>query len=201
MSNEQKLIEGCLAHKRKAQKCLYEKYAPEMMTVCLRYCGDQSTARDTMNEGFLKVFKNISQLKDAKKIKPWIKQIMVNTALMKLRKKDALVFYDGDSLDHLQTIEVFEDDTYQYSEQDLKQIFAEMPKGYKVIFNMYVFDDFSHKDIAQLLHISENTSKSQLSRARSFLRNKLSDIKMEYYAKPKTYSLIGSLLWIYNQII
>jgi RNA polymerase sigma-70 factor (ECF subfamily) len=200
MDLEEKLITGCLKSDRKAQRALYEKYAPEMMNVCLRYCGDRPTAKDVMQEGFIRVYQHISELKDAKKLKSWIKQIMVNSVLMKLRKKEALVFYSDELLDAFQEVEVFADESYQYTDNDLKQIFSEMPKGFKIIFNMYVFDDFSHKEIAEALQISESTSKSQLSRARGYLRQKLNDIKSEYYAQPKTLGLIGSMLWIYNHI-
>lgn len=200
MKSDEKLIAGCLQRNRKAQKALYEKYAPDMMTVCMRYVGDRPTAKDVMQEGFIRVYEHIGQLKDVAKLRAWIKQIMVNTVLMKMRKKESLVFYSDAVLDTFQEVEVFADESYQYSENDLKQIFSEMPKGFKVIFNMYVFDDFSHKEIADTLHISVNTSKSQLSRARAYLRGKLNDIKSEYYAQPKTLGLIGSMLWIYNHI-
>ncbi|MCF6170805.1 MAG: sigma-70 family RNA polymerase sigma factor [Bacteroidales bacterium] len=200
MKSEEKLTAGCLKHNRKAQKALYEKYAPEMMTVCLRYCGDKPTAKDVMQEGFIRVYQHIGQLKDPTKLKAWIKQTMVNTVLMKMRKKESLVFCSDEVLDTFQEIEVFADETYQYSDNDLKQIFSEMPKGFKVIFNMYVFDDFSHQEIADTLNISINTSKSQLSRARAYLRKKLNAIKSDYYAQPKTLGLIGSMLWIYNHI-
>lgn len=200
MDSEQKLIESCLKSNRKAQKRLYEKYAPEMMNVCLRYCGDRSTAKDVMQEGFISVFQHIGQLQDVKKLKPWIKQIIVNTVLMKIRKKESLVFCGDELLDTFQEVEVFSDETYQYTENDLKQIFTEMPRGYKVIFNMYVFDDFSHREIAETLNISVNTSKSQLSRARQYLRKKLNEIKTGYFAEPETLGLIGSVLWVYNNI-
>ena len=200
MDSEEKLIAGCLKSNRKAQRVLYEKYAPEMMNVCLRYCGDRSTAKDVMQEGFIRVYKHVDQLKDSKKLRPWIKQIMVNSAMMKIRKKESLVFYSDEVLDNMQETEIFADESYQYSENDLKQIFNHMPKGFKVIFNMYVFDDFSHQEIADTLNISVNTSKSQLSRARGYLRKKLAEIKLDYYAKSRTLGLIGGMLWIYNHI-
>ena len=138
MDSEEKLIEGCLKSDRMAQKRLYEKYAPEMINVCLRYCGDKPTAKDVMQEGFISVFQHIGQLQDVKKLKPWIKQIMVNTVLMKIRKKESLVFCGDELLDTFQEVEVFSDETYEYTEIDLKQIFTEMPQGYKVIFNIPV---------------------------------------------------------------
>ena len=125
---------------------------------------------------------------------------MVNSAMMKIRKKESLVFYSDEVLDNMQETEIFADESYQYSENDLKQIFNHMPKGFKVIFNMYVFDDFSHQEIAVTLNISVNTSKSQLSRARGYLRKKLAEIKLDYYAKSRTLGLIGGMLWIYNHI-
>ena len=201
MDSEEKLIAGCLKSNRKAQRALYEKYAPEMMNVCLRYCNNRSTAKDVMQEGFISIYKHIGQLKDSTKLRPWIKQIMVNSAMMKIRKKESLVFYSDDDLSKLQEVEVFDDDLYHYTQKDLKQIFYDMPKGFKIIFNMYVFDDFSHQEIAETLHISVNTSKSQLSRARAYLRKKLKAIQAQYYARPKTLGLIGGLFWIYNHIV
>ena len=200
MESKKKLIAGCLKSNRKAQKCLYEKYAPEMINVCLRYCGDRHIAEEVMLEGFLSVFKHLGQLKDPKKLKPWIKRIMVNSALMKMRKREKLIFYNNESLDEKQKIELFADESYQYTENDLRQIFIDMPKGYKMIFNMYAYDDFSHKEIAEILNISESTSKSQLSRARNHLKTKLNDLKLEYCTKTRMYGLICSISWFYDKI-
>lgn len=200
IESEKKLIAGCLKSNRRAQKHLYEKYAPKMIIVCLRYCGNRSIAEEAMQEGFLNVFKNIGQLKDPKKLVAWIKQIMVNSSLMKLRKKEELVFYSDELLDKKHKEEVFTDDSYHYDENDLKQIIKEMPKGYKIIFNMYTHDDYSHKEIAKILNISESTSKSQLSRARNYLKLKLSNLKHEYYSKTGTVGFIGSMALIYTNI-
>ncbi len=196
---ENSLIEGCLKNDRKAQNFLYKKYAPEMINVCMRYCRNRSIAEEAMQEAFLKVFIKIGQLKDPNKLRAWIKQIMVNSSLMKLRKKEKLVFLGDELLEEIHTDDIYIDNSYHYTESDLKQILSDMPKGYKVIFNMYVHDDYSHKEIAKMLNISESTSKSQLSRARNYLKLKLLNIKHEYYSMDNM-GLLGSIACVYNTV-
>jgi RNA polymerase sigma-70 factor (ECF subfamily) len=140
-------------------------------------------AEEAMQEGFLSVFNHLGQLQDPTKLKAWIKQIMVNSSLMKIRKKDPLVFYSNELLDENQPKEIFADDSIEYKNEDLKKIFEGMPKGYKIIFNLYAFEKYSHKQIAETLDISENTSKSQLSRARNYLKAKLNDITSKHVNK------------------
>ncbi len=200
IESEKKLIECCLKSNRSAQRQLYEKYAQEMINVCIRYCDNRQLAEEVLQEGFLKVFKNLHQLKDHRKLRAWIKKIMVNSSLMKIRKKEKLVFYDDESLLDMQKQEAFEDDSFEFTKKDLVQAINEMPKGYNIIFNLYAVDDFSHKQIATMLNISENTSKSQLSRARNYLKSKLNKIKTNYYSKTDSYAVMGSFIWIYNQL-
>ncbi len=179
MQSEKELITACLKSNREAQKRLYEKFAPDMIQICLRYCNNRFMAEEAMQEGFLSVFKHLGQLKDSTKLRAWVKQIMVNTSLMKIRKKEPLVFYSDELLDQNQKIELFTDESLHYKKEDLKQLFNEMPKGYKLIFNLYAFDNYSHKQIAETLNISESTSKSQLFKARNYLRIKLKELKLD----------------------
>lgn len=198
--SENNLIEGCLKNNRRTQKCLYENYAPKMINVCLRYCGSRYVAEEAMQDGFIKVYNSIGQLKDPHKLGSWIKKIMINSSLMKLRKKERLVFYTDELLEQKHIENIYFDDSFHYNENDLEQILNEMPKGYKVIFSMYVHDDFSHKEIAKMLEISESTSKSQLSRARNYLKSKLIKIKNDYYSKIVPSGLLGSVVWVCNNI-
>ncbi|PIQ28071.1 MAG: RNA polymerase subunit sigma-70 [Bacteroidetes bacterium CG18_big_fil_WC_8_21_14_2_50_41_14] len=194
MQSEIELITACLRSNRKAQKRLFEKFAPEMKQICLRYCNNQFIAEEALQEGFMSVFNHLGQLKDPTKLRAWIKQIMLNTSLMKIRKKDPLVFYSDELLDKNQKTELFTDEPMQYNKEDLKQILNGMPKGYKIIFNLYAFEHYSHKQIAETLNISENTSKSQLSRARNYLREKLRTLKLDYTSELT--GLIGAIVTI-----
>ena len=153
-------------------------------------------AEEAMQEGFMNVFKHLSQLKDPTKLKAWIKQIMVNSSLMKIRKKEPLLFYSNEKLDESQPKELFEDDSVEYKKEDLKNILDGMPKGYKIVFNLYAFDKYSHKQIAQTLNISESTSKSQLSRARNYLRTKLNGLTCEY--SNELCIVVGAVMTISN---
>jgi RNA polymerase sigma-70 factor (ECF subfamily) len=180
MQSEKELIIACLKGNRKAQKFLYDKYSPEMIKICSRYCGNRFMAEEAMQEGFLSVFKHLNQLQEPGKLRAWIKQIMVNSSLMKIRKKDPLVFCSTELLDDSQTNEIFADDAVEYKNEDLMKILDNMPSGYKIIFNLYAFEKYSHKQIAETLNISENTSKSQLSRARNYLRARLNDLTFTY---------------------
>ena len=201
MKSDKELIAGCLKSRRKAQKQLYEKFAPKMIHVCRRYSNNRNPAEDVMQEGFIKVFNKIDQLKDSSKLDAWIKQIMITQSLMRLRKKENLVFYDDHSLEEKQDVEIFADESFQYNKSDLNRILEEMPKGYKVIFNMYVFDDYSHKEIAALLNISEGTSKSQLSRARNYLKGKLNQLKDQHYSRSISYGMYGSLIALTTEVL
>jgi RNA polymerase sigma-70 factor, ECF subfamily len=197
---EKKLIVDCLRNNRKAQRQLYEKFAPVMINICVRYCENKQMAEEVMQEGFLSVFKNLDQLNDINKLYAWIKKIMVNTSLMRIRKKDKLVFLDDEILSDIQHIDVFEDESYEFLKEDIVRVMNEMPKGYKLIFNMYAVDDYSHKQIARMLNISESTSKSQLSRARNHLKSKLNRLKTNYYSKTGSMAIIVSMSWICNQL-
>jgi len=173
-TSEIKLIEECIKGKRRAQSKLYKKYAKTLLGICLRYSRNKSEAEDVLQEGFIKIFMKIKEFRKEGSFEGWMKRIMVNTAL--LNSRDNLKHYFHADISKLQESisedTIFEvDDTY--SAKEIMNLVQGLPDGYRIVFNLYVFDNYTHKEIAELLGISEGTSKSQLSRARKFLQNKL----------------------------
>jgi len=170
------LIEQCKKGDRKAQRRLYELYANYVFRICLRYMGNESEAEDGVSETFLKVFSNIESLvfENEKMLAGWIRKIAVNECLMLLRKrmKDTDIIYEkADFVDESQDVLSNIEAGYLF------QIIQSLPTGYRTIFNLYVIEGYSHREISQRLGISEGTSKSQLNRAKTLLKEKLKAIK------------------------
>ena len=169
------LLEGCRKGERKAQEHLYKTLASKMMGVCMRYAKDTYEAEDVLQMGFVKVFQKVQEFRGDGSFEGWIRRIMVNTAIESYRKNlRSLNVVDIDEIyDQPQT-------TFDMSGlemKDLMKLVQQLSNGYRLVFNMYVIEGFSHKEIAEHLGISEGASKSQLSRARAILKEKI--IKME----------------------
>jgi RNA polymerase sigma factor (sigma-70 family) len=165
--DESSLIAACLAGDRLAQKALFEKYHQKMLAVCLRYLPQYDQAEDTLAQAFVRLFENLHRYRHEGSFEGWIRRIVTNEALGELRKKKKLYFEDIESADwngHSSPA------CTQLETQDLLALIQQLPEGYRTVFNLYVVDGYSHQEIAQQLGISENTSKSQLSRARSLLQ-------------------------------
>ena len=176
---------------------LYEKHAPALLSLCLRYCGNIQDAEDVLHEGFIKIIRNIHSFKDKGKgsFEGWMRKIMVNASLNYIRdhaKERKFLDIDpiSDKIDFGN--ENDEEDNHfmeladKIDPQVVMEMICQLPHGYRTVFNMYVFESFSHKEIAHSLNCSENTSKSQLSKARALLRkklNQLSIMKIEYNEK------------------
>nr|WKN36639.1 sigma-70 family RNA polymerase sigma factor [Tunicatimonas sp. TK19036] len=170
------LIDGLRKNDSRSQKMVYERFAPTMFAVSLRYVKDQDNAQDVLVKGFMKVFSNILQYKGDGSFEGWIRRIMVNEALMFLRKnKNMSVEVD---------IEEARDtaaSTYDHLEaEDLLSLVQQLPIGYRTVFNLYAIEGYSHAEIANMLNISEGTSKSQLSRAKQLLRQLLDRLDPSY---------------------
>lgn len=175
---EEKLISGCLANNSASQNELYKHFAAKMFGVCLRYAKDRDEAADLLQEGFIKVFDNLPKFKKEGSFEGWIRRIMVNTALSNFRKKHHM--YAIINIDDLEVKdESLEDDgddlINQIEINEVLEIIKQLSPGYQMVLNLYAIEGFSHKEIAKQLGISENTSKSQLSRARLILQNKLKE--------------------------
>ena len=171
------IIKDCKAGKRKAQERLFGFYSDEMFGVCLYYSKDYTEAEDTLHEGFMKVFTKIDQFQHKGSLAGWIKRIMINTALEKFRKQTQL-YAVGDDLEQNSDIEP-ERVTSDLSFEDLLEMVRELSPQYRMVFNLYAIDGYSHKEIAEMLSISEGTSKSNLARARSSLQKK---VKERFYS-------------------
>ena len=168
--NEHQIIEGCVHSKTWAQKLVYEQYSSIMMGVCVRYASDRETARDLLQDGFIKVFSNIKTYTGTGSFGGWIRRIFVTTALEYLRKNDALK--QSTSIDYydysIENMDVSILD--KISADELMQCIEKLPTGYRTVFNLYAIEGYSHLEIAKMLHISENTSRSQFMRARKMLQ-------------------------------
>ena len=170
---EKELIHSCLKNDRKAQKTLYDNYSRKMMGVCIRYSNDTETAKDMLQDGFIKIFGNLSTFQFNGSFEGWMRRIFVNTCLEHLRKTDIL--HDAADLDYAAAPLSSGSHTAieQMSANDLMKLINELPKGFRLIFNMYEIEGYSHKEIADALNITESTSRSQLTRAKQLLKNKI----------------------------
>ncbi len=164
------IVKLCIDNNRAAQEHLYRLYSAKMYGVCLRYSKDSEEAKDILQDGFIKVFDKIHQVKNTGSLEGWIRRIIVNTALENFRKK-----INYQDIEHLPDIkeEVEEDFEPAISLDEMYKLVHNLPERYRMVFNLYVFEEMSHKDIATALGISEGTSKSDLSRARGILQEKI----------------------------
>jgi len=165
---EQELARLCKKNNAKAQKQLYEHFSPRMLAVVNRYIKDKSEAESTMVKGFMVVFDKIKQYNGEGSLEGWIRRIMINESLMYLRKNKNM--YLEVDITEAKYETNFETASSKLEVDDLLKMVQELPVGYRTIFNLYVIEGFNHKEIAEKLGINENTSKSQLSRARALLQ-------------------------------
>lgn len=167
---ESELIDACKAEERLAQKLLFERYSPEMLGVCRRYVKRLEDAEDVLIEAFYKVFSNLAGFKGEGSFEGWIRRIVVNEALMFLRRR-----YNFNMIVELDQVQIADHLTIQdeLAAQDIRNLLDELPTGYRTVFNLYVLEGFKHREIADLLQISINTSKSQLILAKKRMQDLL----------------------------
>ena len=174
------MIKGCLENDRKMQELLYQRYSAKMFAVCLRYCKNSDDAQDLLQDGFVKVFRNIEKFRGDGSFEGWIRRIFVNTSIEHFRRSVKNHFttdteeikIEDPSLSALDNL----------AEKDIIKMIQELSPGYRQVFNMYVIEGYSHKDIGDILGISEGTSKSQLARAKGILK-KMVEEKLNQTAK------------------
>ncbi|MCB2220467.1 MAG: RNA polymerase sigma factor [Bacteroidetes bacterium] len=176
MYSEDELIRKCIEQDAKAQELFYRRFAPRMYGVCLRFSKNQMEADDIMQEGFIKVFLNLKSFRNEGSLEGWIRRTIVNTAI-NLYKKN--VKYQKDiEIDQAEAVQNSETGAYDnLVVEELLKLISELPLGYRMVFNLNIIEGYTHKEISQLLEISENTSKSQLSRARQTLQRKIEEIQ------------------------
>ena len=167
--SDDELVDGCLKKDVKAQKILFQRFAPKMMGVCLRYANSSIEAEDMLQEGLIKVFEKLNMYSGKGSLEGWVRRIVVNTALDILRKNKKMKF--NTSIDDVEfTLKKEQYIIEGLTANELMKILQTIPVGYRTVFNMYAIEGYSHKEIAKELDISVSTSKSQLSRARSVLK-------------------------------
>jgi RNA polymerase sigma-70 factor (ECF subfamily) len=176
-AREHELIEGCRRQNRQAQQALYELYSGKMYALCCRYVKDKMEAEDVLVVAFTKIFERIHQYKGDGSFEGWIRRVMVNESLGFLRKnKNMYVETDIEAAEHEPNYEQLDS---ALEAEDLMKLIEGLPTGYRVVFNLYAIDGYSHQEIGEQLGISENTSKSQLSRARVLLQKRLLELDID----------------------
>lgn len=167
---EEKLIEGCKRNKRKFQEEVYRRYASQMYAVCLSYADSKAEAKDILQDGFVKVFTKIHTYKNQGSFGGWIRRIITNTAIdhyrKSIRQKDDYVLEENIYEDEQITNQIMDD----IGADSIRKLITQLPRGARMVFNMYAVEGYSHKEIAKQLKITEGTSKSQYKRARSLLQ-------------------------------
>ena len=170
----EKLIEKCKNRDLKAQSEVYHLFAGKLFALCLKYSKNHQDAQDNLQDGFITIFKKIDQYQFKGSFEGWLKRIMINTALQKYREKSVLTLVTEEIPERVE-VEVDEEEV---SLDFLLSLIQQLPNQYRLVFNLYVLDGFSHKEIAKMLGISEGTSKSNLSRARMTLKKRLDEQKI-----------------------
>jgi RNA polymerase sigma-70 factor (ECF subfamily) len=181
-ADEQYLVKCCQNNNSQAQKMLYDKYVQSMMVLCLRYIPGPEDAKEVLMDGFCNFFKHIGTFtyQGEGSVKAWLKKILVNQCLMHLRKRQPF-FIQAKEISDYESAETDEDVLGQLTAKEILLLVHSLPDGYRAVFNLYVFEGKNHREIGELLGISENTSKSQLHRARALLKEKLfQEAKMNY---------------------
>ena len=176
MFDEQGILKGCREGRRSAQKQLYERFVSPMLAICLRYSRSRDEAEDLLQEGFLKIFQNINTFRNHGSLEGWLKRIMINHALNQYKKNRKVPFTED--VEDIPEAEILFDneemeDSVKVPPEKLLEMVQALPEGYRMVFNLFVFEEYTHKEIAETLNISENTSKTQLLKARRQLQKKV----------------------------
>jgi RNA polymerase sigma-70 factor (ECF subfamily) len=176
MMSEQHILDGCIRHNRKAQQALWKQHSAYLLAVCMRYATDRPEAEDMLQEAFLKIYFNLREYSGTGSFRGWLRKVTVNTAIT----------YYHRNLKHKHQVDIeeyvsaetgiagFEEDFC--TAEDLCRVLGELSPGYRMVFNLYTIEGYKHQEIAEMLGIDVNTSKSQYSRARAILRKKLDDL-------------------------
>ena len=182
MINEQELVKACQNNDRKAQTAFYNLYKGKLMGVCRRYTRTPDEAEDIYQEAFIKIFNNIQALEKAGAVGAWVRKTVIHTAINYYHAN--LKFQNNTDYDNI----LLSNNDYPnvlvgLSNEELLTLINQLPDGYRMVFNLYVIDGYSHAEIAELLGVSENTSKSQLSRAKELLRKQLKPMGIISYER------------------
>ncbi len=170
---EEAIRQGCVKGDRRFQQMLYNMLSGKMFAVCMRYANDYSAAQDLLQEGFVKVFKNIEKFRGDGSFEGWVRRIFVNTAIEHYRKQVNMYALHDSETKHY---EYYETNALEnLKQEDVMKMIQQLSDGYRTVFNLYVVEGYSHKEIGDMMNISEGTSKSQLARARYLLQKMITD--------------------------
>lgn len=169
---EYNIIQGCLREDRACQREVFNRYAGKMMTVCLRYTRHRMEAEDILQDAFIKIFDNIHRFENKGSFEGWIRRIVVNTALKNASRHS----FQKEIIGMENVLESSEDPSVfsRMTEDELLRLISQLPDGYRIVFNLYVIEGYSHKEIGETLGIEESTSRSQLVKARNALQARIS---------------------------
>lgn len=179
MWNEKQIIKDCKKKNRKAQKVLYQNFSAMFLGICMRYAVDKSEAENVLQEGFLKIFRNVDKFQNIEKTGAfiaWMKTIIVNTAISSYKKNSKHLFHkDIDEIGEYTMTENYS--TADFTMSELLNVIKTLPDGYRMVFNLYAIEGYKHKEIAKMLNINISTSKTQYIRAKLLLQKKLEILK------------------------
>ena len=172
---EYELIKGCIRQDAKCQRLLFEQMAGKMLSVCLRYANDAMEAEDMLQDGLIRVFNNVHQFKFEGSFEGWVRRVVVNCALKHLQKKKIHFLEIKDNYQDTQRL-----DSYAFSnlgEDELMKLIAQLPDGYRIVFNLNAIEGYTHEEIGKMLNIQASTSRSQLVKARKMLQHQILELQ------------------------
>jgi len=167
------IIQGCIRQERKAQQQLFQQYARWGLTICRRYVNNEEKAQEACNDGFLRIFRKIETFDATKgELKAWMARVFINCALTTTKKETFNNSFSPLADMHIEPVS--EESFFHFDAEEILKFLKHMPVGYKTVFNLYVMDEYSHKEIGQKLNISEITSRSQLRKAKIWIKENVS---------------------------
>jgi RNA polymerase sigma-70 factor (ECF subfamily) len=179
MTDEKEILRQCAQNNSKAQRLLYERYAPALLGICVRFTGNREEAEDVLQEAFVKIFLNIKDFEGRSSLMSWMRRIAINTAITLYHKNlKHRHHYDVDDFSE-RSIGDCEPEDLDFTREEMLKVIAGLPAGYRMVFNLYALEGYKHKEIAEEMGIDINTSKSQYSRARKLIQCKLAGLKRE----------------------
>ena len=169
--SDSELVKGCLKGDRKCQSLFYQRFSRKMYGVCVRYCNDVESVEDVLQEGFIKVFNKMKSFRFEGSLEGWVRRIIVNNAIDSIKITPVIVKYEDvdESEFEIENENVID----ELAAEEVLNLINELPHGCRLVFNMYVIEGYNHNEISEMLEISVGTSKSQLSRAKKLLQEKL----------------------------
>jgi RNA polymerase sigma-70 factor (ECF subfamily) len=176
----EQIIEGCQQGSRDAQKQLYELFSPQLFAVCLRYTNNRMEAEDYLHEGYIKIFDKIGQFTGRGPVEAWMRRVMVNTILEGFRKNAKFSFVDESNISLSEDLNgEMEQEGTEININELEDLIEQLPERYKLVFKLYILENYSHEEIARELRISIGTSKSNLARARQWLKTRIEKMQAD----------------------